>query len=161
MSAGHEDTRGNRRTVATMCIDRLEETERDPDVHGENVEVPTEGAVEEWTRDRASTKDHNLSGVRIFRSKAERGRVLVVNLVDVLVERAPVQCLVGYPDRVSTGAASAQTWNIPKKWNMSSKTKKNAIWEAITCHAGNGTCHVDMPNISAMGWKNQIWRIPG
>ncbi len=81
-------------TIAGVRIDGLEETEDNPDVDGEDVEVVTEHAVQDGTKDRASSKDENLGGVSVLGSKTERGGILVVNLVDVLVERAPVQSLV-------------------------------------------------------------------
>ena len=77
-----------------MGIDGLEKTERDPDVHSEDVEVTAEGAVEERAGDRAGSEDQDLSRVSVLCSKTEGRRVLVVDLVDVLVERAPMKCLV-------------------------------------------------------------------
>ena len=44
----------------------------------------------------------------------------------------------------------------PKKWNMSSKTKKKATWGASCFKVGKGTCQVAMPKNSAIGWKSQI-----
>lgn len=39
---------------------------------------------------------------------------------------------------------------------MSSKTKKKASCGSCVINEGNGTCHVDIPMLSAMGWKSQI-----
>ena len=78
-----------------MRIDGLEETERDPHVHREDVKVAAEGAVEERASDRAGSEDQHLSGVGILCSKTEGRRVLVVDLVDVLVENTGVESLVG------------------------------------------------------------------
>ena len=139
-----------------MSIDGLEESEGDPDVHREDMKVATECTVQERAGDRARAENHDLSRVSVLRSKTERCRVLVVDLVNVLVKRAPVESLVGCFGRVSMGHTTKCWKHAPKKWNMSSKTKKNATWGAIIFHDGKGTCHVDMPNISAIGWKNQI-----
>ena len=86
--------RRDARTITAVRIDGLEETEGDPDVHGEDVQVTAECAVEEGTRECASSEDEDLSGMRVLSSKTEGGGVLVVNLVDVLVQRTPVQSLV-------------------------------------------------------------------
>ena len=82
------------RTVSAVRIDGLEETQGDPDVHGEDVQVTAECAVEEGTRECTSSEDEDFSGMRVLSSKTEGGGVLVVNLVDVLVERAPVKSTV-------------------------------------------------------------------
>ena len=78
-----------------MSIDSLEETEDDPNVHGEDVEVAGANDVENRTSDRSSTKDEDFSWMSVFGSKAERSRVFVVNFVDVLVHGTPVKELVG------------------------------------------------------------------
>lgn len=78
-----------------MCVNSLEQTEGDPDVHCENVQVTTEVAVKERTSNRPSTKDHHLSRVGEFSRKTKRRGVLMMKLVDVLVQRAPMECLVG------------------------------------------------------------------
>ena len=77
-----------------MRVDGLEEAEGDPEVDGDDVEVPAEGAVDEGAADRRRAENHDLGGVRVLGGEAERRRVLVVDLVDVLVERAPVEGLV-------------------------------------------------------------------
>ena len=83
-----------RRTVTAVRIDGLEETEGDPDVDRDDVEVVAERAVEDGAADRTSAEDHDLRGVRVLSREPERCRVLVVDLVDVLVERAPVKSTV-------------------------------------------------------------------
>ena len=82
------------RTVAGVRVNGLEETEGDPDVDRDDMEVVAERAVEDGAADRTSAEDHDLRGVRVLSREPERCRVLVVDLVDVLVERAPVQRLV-------------------------------------------------------------------
>lgn len=81
-------------TVTGVCVDSLEQTKRDPDVDGDDVEILAEPAVKQGAGDGARAEDHDFRGVRVLRSKTERRRVFVVNLVNVLVERAPVQRLV-------------------------------------------------------------------
>jgi len=47
--------------VPAVSIDGLEETEDDPYVHGEDVEVASANDVEDRTSDRSGTKDENFS----------------------------------------------------------------------------------------------------
>lgn len=78
-----------------MRVDGLEETEDDPNVDGDDVQVAAEGAVEDGACNRAGTENHDLSGVRVLGGETEGRGVLVVDLVDVLVQRAPVESAVG------------------------------------------------------------------
>lgn len=87
----HPVVQADREVVARVGIDRLEETQDDPDVHRDNVQVLREGTQHERTTDRTHTQDQNLERVRILRSKTERRAELVVHLVDVLVQRTPVE----------------------------------------------------------------------
>lgn len=80
--------------VARVCVDGLEETERDPDVDGEDVEVVAEEAVEEWSGDGSLGEDHDLKRVCVLGGESYGGRELVVELVDVLVEGSPVEATV-------------------------------------------------------------------
>ncbi len=82
------------RTVAGVGVNGLEETEGDPDVDSDDVEVVTERAVEDGAADRAGAEDHDLRRVCVLSRQSKRRRILVVDLVDVLVERTPVQRLV-------------------------------------------------------------------
>ena len=92
---GREGAKERGHTVTAVRIDGLEETERDPDVHRENVEVAGEVAEEERAADGAGAEDEDLERVGVLGCETEGRRVLVVDLVDVLVEGAPVKCLVG------------------------------------------------------------------
>lgn len=49
-----------------MRVDGLEQTKGDPDVHGEDVEVAGEVAVEQGSGNRARAKDEDLGGVRVL-----------------------------------------------------------------------------------------------
>lgn len=78
--------------VTAVGIDSLEKTEANPDVHGQDVEVATvEVAEADWREDSAETKQKNFDGMGVFSGEAEWSGVLVVDLVDVLVEWAPVE----------------------------------------------------------------------
>ncbi len=78
-----------------MGVDGLEEAEGDPDVDGEDVEVLGDVAVEEGTADGARAEDEDLERVGVLCCETEGGGVLVVDLVDVLVERTEMEGLVG------------------------------------------------------------------
>lgn len=73
-----------------MCVDSLEQTQNDPDVHGQNVQVTREVAKKERTADRAHTQYKHLEWVRVLSSQTERRTVLVMELVNVLVQRTPM-----------------------------------------------------------------------
>ena len=87
-------------TITGVRVDGLEETEGDPDVHGEDMEVTGDSAVEDRTDDRSGAEDEDFSGVGVFCSKTKRSRIFVVNFMDVLVEATPMKSLVGYKMRV-------------------------------------------------------------
>ena len=76
--------------ITRVRVDGLEHTQRDPDVHGEDVEVLGDGAPDDRAADGAETEDHDFDWRGVFCRETEGRRVLVVDLVDVLVQRAPV-----------------------------------------------------------------------
>lgn len=80
-----------REFVTRVRVDGLGKTEHDPHVHGQDMQVLGNGAPEDWRADGAQAKDHHLEWRSIFGGETKGSRVLVVNLVDVLVKRAPVQ----------------------------------------------------------------------
>jgi hypothetical protein len=82
------------RTVTRVRIDRLEETEGNPDVDSEDVEVLCEPAVQERSADRARSENQDFSRMSVLGGETKRRAVLVMDLVDVLVERTVVQSLV-------------------------------------------------------------------
>ena len=84
-----------RELVAAVRIDGLEETEDDPEVHGQDVEVLGEGAPEDRGADGSESEDHDFDRGGVFGCHAEGGRVLVVDLVDGFVEGSPVESAVG------------------------------------------------------------------
>lgn len=77
-----------REIVPAVRVDGLEETEGDPDVDAEDVQVGTEETVEQGTADGARAQDEDFEWVGVFRGEAERRGVFVVHLMNVLVERA-------------------------------------------------------------------------
>ena len=54
------------RTVTAVRIDSLEQPQHNPNVDRDDVQVRGEEAVDERTKDRASPKDENLSGVSVL-----------------------------------------------------------------------------------------------
>jgi len=76
--------------ITGVRVDGLEHTQRDPDVHGEDVEVLGDGAPQDGATDCAETEDHDFDWRRVLCCEAKGCRVLVVDLVNVLVQRAPV-----------------------------------------------------------------------
>ena len=79
-----------------MRVDSLEEPEDDPGVDGYDVQVLREEHVQKRAKDRARTKDEDLSRMGVFSCKAKRRRVFVVDFVNVLVQNACMERLVGY-----------------------------------------------------------------
>lgn len=77
--------------VATVGIDSLEETANNPHVHGEEVQIPSQGNPEDRRADSSESEEHDFEGRGVLSSQTERCRVCMVQLVDVLVQRAVVQ----------------------------------------------------------------------
>ena len=82
-------------TVTGVGVNSLEETEDDPCVDSNNVEVTTDSTVEDGASEGTGSENEDLSRVGVFGSKTEGSGVLVVDLVNVLVEGAPVERAVG------------------------------------------------------------------
>lgn len=80
-----------REVVAGMCIDSLEEPQSDPDVDGQDVEVGSSETVKEGAADGSLSEDEDFKRVGVFSRQSDGGRKLVMQLVDVLVERTPMQ----------------------------------------------------------------------
>lgn len=76
--------------VAGVCIDGLEETADDPEVHGEDVQVTGDGAPCDGSENGTGTEDHDFDGRGVLSGETEGGRVVVVDLVNRAVERTPV-----------------------------------------------------------------------
>lgn len=91
---GQEVVQAPGELVARVSVNSLEKTENDPNVHGQDVQFAGNGAPENGRADSAEAKDHDFDRGSVFCGKTEGCRILVVNLVDVLVERTPVQSTV-------------------------------------------------------------------
>ena len=89
-------------TVSRVGIDGLEETEGDPDVDGDDVQVWLEPAVEQRSDDRSRSENHDFERVGVFCGEAEGRGVFVVELVDVLVEQGRVEELMGCGDHITS-----------------------------------------------------------
>ena len=74
-----------------MCINGLEETQDDPDVHGDEVQVTSDRDPENRRADDANTQQHNLDRGGVLSRKAKWCRIGVVQLVDCAVKRTVVQ----------------------------------------------------------------------
>lgn len=72
--------------VAAVRVDGLEQAEDDPCVHGQDVQVLGDGAVQNGRADSSQSEDEDFDGRGVFSGHAEGRRVVVVDLVDVLVE---------------------------------------------------------------------------
>jgi len=68
-----------------VSIDSLEQSQHDPNIDSDDVQVRGEEAVGERAKNRASAKDEYFSRVSVFSRQAKRCGVFVVNLVNVLV----------------------------------------------------------------------------
>jgi len=77
--------------VARVRVDGLEQAQNDPDIHGQNVKILGNAAEDDRSTDSAETQKHDLDGRGVFSSETEWCRVLMVNLVNSLVQRSPVQ----------------------------------------------------------------------
>lgn len=80
--------------VAAVGVDGLEETESDPDVHGEQVQLASDAKEDNGGADDTNAEESSLDGRSVLSSEAERSRVGVVHLVDGLVEGTVVQATV-------------------------------------------------------------------
>ncbi len=81
--------------VSAVSIDSLEQTADNPEVHGEDMKIASDQNPKDWYRDSCETENHDFNWRRVFGGKSEGSRVLVVDLVDILVERTPVHRAMG------------------------------------------------------------------
>lgn len=86
-----EVPQAKRKVVPAVRVDGLEQPQQNPRVHGQDVQVARGAAPDDGGHDGAEAEDHDLDGRGVLGGEAEGGRVLVVDLMNVLVERAPVQ----------------------------------------------------------------------
>lgn len=79
-----------RELIPAVCVNRLEQAKHNPDVHGKDMQVFRDGAPEDRRTDGTESEDHDFNGRCVLSGKTERRAVLMVDLVDIFVERAPV-----------------------------------------------------------------------
>jgi hypothetical protein len=84
------------RTVSTVGINGLEQPQHNPEVHSDYVEVSSKNTVKYGTSQGSESEDEYLCRVSILGCQTERGRILVMNFVDILVKDTTVESLVGY-----------------------------------------------------------------
>ena len=77
-----------------MGVDSLEQSQDDPDIHSQNVQVASECAPKNRATDRAEAEHHNFYGGSIFSGQTEGCTVLMVEFVDHLVQTRSVQSAV-------------------------------------------------------------------
>ena len=73
-------------TVSGMGIDGLEETEGDPDVDGDYVQVWLDPAVKQWSENCPRSEDHDFERMCVLGGETERCGILVVELVNMFVK---------------------------------------------------------------------------
>ena len=88
---GQEVVQAPRELVATVRIDSLEQTGDDPQVHGQDVQMSGYQDPQDGNANSARAEKHDFDRRRVLGGQTEGRRVGVVELVDVLVQRAPVQ----------------------------------------------------------------------
>lgn len=92
-----------------MRINGLVKAQEDPNIDGDDMEVLRQEAVKKWAPYCAHSKDKDLERMRVFCSKTKWCTVLVVELVDVAVQRSIVQSLVSCnPDLLDGSQALAK-----------------------------------------------------
>lgn len=77
--------------IARVGVDSLKEAANNPQVHSENVKITSSPAPENGDSDGSESEGHDFDRRSVFSSETERGGVGMVNLVNVLVERSPVE----------------------------------------------------------------------
>lgn len=92
---GQEMVQRPRELVSGMRINRLEQSEDNPEIHGQDMQITEDGAVEDGDTDSTKTQYEHFDGRCVFGGEAKGSRVLVVDFMDVLVEGAPVHGAVG------------------------------------------------------------------
>jgi len=80
-----------REVITRVRVDGLAETKSDPDVNSEDVKILSEKTVEERTRDGTLSENEDFERVGVLCSKSDGRAKGVVLLVDVLVQRTPVE----------------------------------------------------------------------
>lgn len=88
---GQEVSQAPGEVIARVGVDGLEETQNDPHVHGDQVEVASQRDPENRATNSSNSEQHDLYRGSVLSSQTEGSRIRVVQLVDVLVQWAVVQ----------------------------------------------------------------------
>ena len=88
---GQEVMQAPRKIVTAMRVDRLEQTQHNPDIHCQYMQVPGDRAPDDGAEHRSEAQQHDLNWRRVFGCHPEGSAVLVVDLMDVLIQRTPMQ----------------------------------------------------------------------
>ena len=83
-----------RQLVTRMGIDRLEQPQRDPNVHGQDMKVLGDSAINDGGEHGTEAQAHHFDRAGVFSGEAEGSGVLVVDFVDVFVEPGCVEAAV-------------------------------------------------------------------
>jgi len=94
-----------------MGIDGLEETEGNPDVDGDYVQVWLEPAVEQWSENCTRSEDHDFERMCVLGGEAEGCGILVVELVNMLVKQGCVEELMSCGNREGCVREDRETAN--------------------------------------------------
>lgn len=78
-----------------MSVNSLEQPQNNPKIDSDDVEVFCESAVQDRAGNGTSSKNKHFSGVGVLGGKTEGCGVLVVDFVDVLVQNAGMERLMG------------------------------------------------------------------
>ena len=100
---GQEMVQAPRELVAGVRVYGLEQAQDDPEVHGQDVQVLSEGAPQHGAEDGADAEEHDFDRRGVFCREPEGRGVLVVDLVDCFVEGAPME-----PDKPSLVSFSCE-----------------------------------------------------
>lgn len=73
-----------------MRVDGLAHTENNPDVHGQDVKITGDACPDDGRTNGAKSEHHDFDWRSVFGCQSKGRRVLVMDLVDVLVQRTPV-----------------------------------------------------------------------
>lgn len=90
------------------------------------MEVLSEEAVEEWSRDGSLSKNQDFKGVSVFSSESDRSAESMVLFVNVFVERTPVKS--------SVSPVVESVLEHKEKGNLSEHKRKRGEWDFISRH---------------------------
>ena len=74
--------RANEPTITTVSVGSLKQAQDYPNINREDIDIASEGGVEDKAASGTGSKNHDFSGMGIYRCKTKRCRVLVMNFVD-------------------------------------------------------------------------------